>query len=417
MACWFSTRPLAAMQRFFRPDPFGSDQVLLTFNKKILQPSTTSVLLKIIADSLRQILDPTSLIIWLREEPFKMEPPSLLWIGRRPPSVIDLLEDDACYQSSLCQVSRLKNSAFKTSLQQAGIVLVEPIIAYGECLGWLGLGSPRYNSGYSMEQRNLVELIVYQAALALSNRRLQTELKSSVTQLRRAYQQIIQTQENERRQLAETLHDETLQHLADVSVRLGLLSRERQICPVTLSDIQTRLAKTDRSLRELVRGVHPAVLSDLGLVEAVIAYLECLPSHNATSSSRIELIVTGFNEERLPEANIELTLYRFIQNATANALTHSSPQQITIDLCWNSSVVMVAIKDNGCGTTTTVEAAARAGHFGLLTMRERIEAFAGAFSFCSERGQGTAVTGRIPVGVSSPAPDRVDRFTFGMPTA
>ena len=56
MACWFSTRPLAAMQRFFRPDPFGSDQVLLTFNKKILQPSTTPVLLKIIADSLRQIL-------------------------------------------------------------------------------------------------------------------------------------------------------------------------------------------------------------------------------------------------------------------------------------------------------------------------------------------------------------------------
>lgn len=414
MACWLSARPLEAIQRFFRFDPSVSDPVLLTFNKKILQPASIPTLLEIMADSLRQIVDPTSLTIWLRQEMFKMEPPSLLWIGRRPPPFIDTLDDRTCYPSSLCRVSRLKNSAFKAALQQAGIVLVEPIMAYGECLGWLGLGPPRYGSGYSVAKQNLVESVVCQSALALSNRRLQTELKSSVTQLRRAYQQIIQTQENERRQLAETLHDETLQHLADVSVRLGLLIRENASCPcpITLNDIQTRLAKTDRSLRELVRGVHPAVLSDLGLVEAVIAYLESLPSNNAASTPRIELIVTGFSQERLPDARIELTLYRFIQNATANALTHGRPQQININLWWDSASVGVTIKDDGCGTITTVEAAARAGHFGLLTMRERIEAFAGVFSFCSERGQGAHVTGRIPVGVSSPAPGLVERFIF-----
>lgn len=412
MVCWFPAWSFEAMQRLFSLDPAGRDQGLLTFNKKILQPTTIPTLLEIIADNLRQRLNPTSLIIWLRQDLFKLEPPSRLWIGCRPPPFIDLLDDNAYSQPGLCQVSRLKNSPFKATLQQAGMVLVEPIIAYGECLGWLGLGPPRHSRVYSMAKLNFVERVVCQAALALSNCRLQTELKSSVTQLRRAYQQIIQAQENERRQLAETLHDETLQHLADVSVRLGLLSRERQFCPATLSDIQTRLAKTDRSLRELVRGVHPAVLSDLGLVEAVIAYLESLQSHGPASTPRIELMVTGFREERLPNANIELTLYRFIQNATANALTHGRPQHILINLGWDTSSVAITIKDDGCGTTTTVETAARAGHFGLLTMRERIEAFAGAFSLDSEPGQGTCVTGRIPVGVSSPAPGQVERFTF-----
>ncbi|MCB0166882.1 MAG: hypothetical protein KDI79_21825 [Anaerolineae bacterium] len=412
MACWFPAQPIEAVQRFFKVGPSISDPVLLSFNKKILQPAPIPTLLEIMADSLRQMLNPTSLIIWLRQERFKVDPPSLLWIGRRPPPFIDTLEDRACYPSNSCRVSQIKSSAFKAALQQAGIVLVEPIMAYGDCLGWLGLGPPRYGSDYSVTKQHLLELVVCQSALALSNRRLQTELESSVTQLRRAYQQIIQAQENERRQLAETLHDETLQHLADVSVRLGLLSRQNVPCPTTLSDIQARLAKTDRSLRELVRGVHPAVLSDLGLVEAVIAYLETLPGNNIASTPRIELTVTGFGDERLVDARIELTLYRFIQNATSNALTHGRPQQININLWWDSASVGVAIKDDGCGTITTVEAAARAGHFGLLTMRERIEAFAGVFSFCSERGQGTHVTGRIPVGVSSPAAELVERFTF-----
>ncbi|HXV43302.1 MAG TPA: ATP-binding protein [Anaerolineae bacterium] len=233
-----------------------------------------------------------------------------------------------------------------------------------------------------------------------------------MSQLRRAYQQIIQAQENERRQLAERLHDETLQHLADLSVRMGLLRNQSQIKPADLDDLQKRLARTDRCLREIIRGMHPAVLVDLGLIEAVIAFLEALPLTQPTVPLRIELGVIGFNEQRLPDQQLELALYRFTQNAIMNALTHGKPSYIRVGIKWGLDAVEVRVEDNGCGLATTIEEAVRAGHFGLLTMRERIGALGGRFTASSAPGQGTQVSGRIPLSMPSPAWGQVDHYTF-----
>ncbi|NIR25779.1 MAG: hypothetical protein GWN77_02185, partial [Gammaproteobacteria bacterium] len=107
-------------------------------------------------------------------------------------------------------------------------------------------------------------------------------------------------QEAERRQLSETLHDETLQHLADISVRLGLLHNRDKVDLADLHDLQLRLANADRRLREIVRGLHPAVLSDLGVVEAVIAFFEGISLNNRQSPVKVELLVVGFDGQRLP---------------------------------------------------------------------------------------------------------------------
>ncbi len=230
-------------------------------------------------------------------------------------------------------------------------------------------------------------------------------------QLNQAYRHLMQIQEAERRRLAERLHDETLQQLADLSVRLGVLRCQKNIRPVDLEDLQNRLVKVDCRLREIVRGIHPAILSDLGLVEAVIAFLETL---QPDSLIHIELCINGFGGCRLPDDNLELTLYRFIQNAIRNAVKYGKPKHIAVKLSWLSDSIEVQVNDNGCGTNVTIEAAIRAGHFGLLSMRERIEALGGNFVFHSALGGGTQLSGYIPIALSAPAPGDEQVYNFGL---
>jgi signal transduction histidine kinase len=293
--------------------------------------------------------------------------------------------------------------------------LVFPLIYQGEIIiGWLGVGPPRRGRVYAAEKLCFLEVLAGQATLAIQSIHLNTELETLVSQLRRAYHHSIQAQENERRQLAEALHDETLQHLADISVRLGLLRSRTEISPADLEDVQARLARADRYLREMVRGVHPAILSDLGLIEAVIAFLETLAPNSCPAPVRVELWVSGFNEQRLPDQHLELALYRFMQNGALNALNHSHPGCVRVEFIWGPDSVEVQVKDDGCGMTTTIEEATRAGHFGLLTMRERIEALGGNFVASSTPGRGTQMIGRVPVTSPSPAPGQIDRYTFDL---
>jgi signal transduction histidine kinase len=374
--------------------------------------SEPTKLLEVIAATVRRALNPSDCVIWLRAASSGQEMCPSVWFGSKPPAFLADCHYQPCQQSRILPVPKLEDHLLRTALLEAGMSLVTPLVSQGQVFGWLGIGPPRRGQTYSTAELCFLEILAYQAATTLENLRLKARLETSVSQLRRAYQQIIQAQENERRQLAETLHDETLQHLADLSVRLGLLRLKNQFNGTDLDDLQARLAKADRYLREVVRGVHPAVLSDLGLIEAVITFLEALPHKSCNPSVQVELRVTGFREKRLPDQNLELALYRFMQNAALNALNHGQPRHIGVDLDWGPDSVEVSVEDDGCGMATTVEEAARAGHFGLLTMRERIEALGGKFASTSQPGRGTLVSGRVPLMTPSPAPGQVEHYTF-----
>jgi signal transduction histidine kinase len=220
------------------------------------------------------------------------------------------------------------------------------------------------------------------------------------------------TQEAERRQLAEALHDETLQHLSDLSVRLGLLRTRQRAEPADLEDLQMRLAQADQRLREIVRGLHPSVLSDLGLIEAIIAFFETVSLSTLTTSVQIELQIEGFGSQRLPDQGVELTLFRFVQNAATNALVHGLAERIVVLFTWGQDCIEVRVEDDGRGMKTTLAEAVRSGHFGLLSMRERIMAHGGAFHLASTPGQGTRIAGWIPLATASPEPAHIERYTF-----
>ena len=397
--------------------PGSPDSVTLLRSLAQPFPATDepATLIEDIAARIRQTLRPTRCVIWLFTDADEGDYPTVAWIGARPPPEVSCRQTNARPEKpGVRPVSCLAGGPLQVACVEAGLSLVTPLLAQGELAGWLGVGPAKHGRAYPPEICYFLEVLADRVAAHLHTERLRQRLGRSVWELRRAYRQVIKAQEQERCLLAGLLHDETLQHLADLSVRLGLLRSRPETDPAGLVDLQQRVARTDRRLREIVRGVHPAILTDLGLVEAVIAFLETVALQPQGPLPRITLTIEGFGEARLPEAGLELALYRVAQNAVTNALKHGQPSQLDLHLGWGDKVVELRVQDDGFGTEMTIEAAARAGHFGLLTMRERIEAFGGTFALHSERGSGVRVVAVVLVSLPTPAPRQIERYVIDL---
>lgn len=381
-------------------------------NRRIQTAASVRALLNNLIDLINAELKPHFCFIWLRPEMIPDNWPLPTLTRFRAPGCLCGRVEDSWLEPGTRIVVNLVQGPLKSALLRARANLVAPIIHQDQILGWLGLDHPLHNEFHFSDHQAFLDLAAGQGGQALYCFWLKTKLATHVDLLQQAYRQAIQTQETERRQLAENLHDETLQHLADISVRLGLMRNQAQVEPASLADLHSRICNADRRLREIVRGMHPAVLSDLGLVDAIIAFFESVPLMNSPQAVRVLLAVRGFGSCRLPDQGLELTLYRFVQNAASNALTHAGPKQIRVRLCWDVEGVEIQVDDDGSGMRQTLEDAVRAGHFGLLSMRERMKAHEGTFHLHSHPGRGTLVRGRVTLSTPSPVPQAVDRYCF-----
>ena len=156
------------------------------------------------------------------------------------------------------------------------------------------------------------------------------ELKQEITQRRQAEEALARSEElrrlraareakeEERRRLAEELHDETLAELAGVLAELGFLARQAQGGAAEIEQgldaLRDRVREIEGRLREIVQGIFPSVLTNLGLLPALRSYLEELdtPPDQDGTPLEIEVRAKGFDNGRLPE-QVELATYRFVQ--------------------------------------------------------------------------------------------------------
>jgi two-component system sensor histidine kinase NreB len=201
---------------------------------------------------------------------------------------------------------------------------------------------------------------------------------------------LITAQEDERRNLAAELHDETLQQLAHANLITGHLAMGAVAEP-SLQELQQTITLTERRLREILKGVHPAVLTDLGLEAAIRSWLP------RKSEVAISFVAPDFAGKRLPDPLLEMTLYRLIQEGVNNALKHANAKHIEITLQWQSNVVKLEVSDNGIGFSPAIRRANNGSHFGLLNLDERVRALGGSLQIESQPGQGTRICAQLPV--------------------
>lgn len=258
-----------------------------------------------------------------------------------------------------------------------------PLTGAGETIGALECG-PRHG-GWSEPEVAQVRLLARHSALAVHGDALTRELATQVEALRSSRRRLVHAEQSVRRRLERDLHDGVQQQLVALLSRLGAL--ELLVDPAAPAADVTRLARAQAEaslteLRELIRGIHPPVLADRGLVAAVRARADLLP---------IPVTVTAQRPQQRYAPELEAAAYYVVSEALTNVLKHSGADRAVVEVGEAGGGLVVTVSDDGRGLADGVD-----GGTGLAGLRDRVEALGGSVGVGPGTGGGTAVRAVLP---------------------
>ena len=235
------------------------------------------------------------------------------------------------------------------------------------------------------EDPEMLRSVAAAAGLAMENERLQAQLRARVEELRTSRARIVEAGTHERRRLERNLHDGAQQRLVALSLTLRLaqtkLRKDPDSADTMLTAAQEELTLALGELRELARGIHPAILSDRGLGAA----LEALAGR---ASIAVEL--ADVPAEPLPEA-IEAAAYFVIAEALTNVVKYAHASQATVSVSRLNGHAVVEVADDGIGGADPGRGS------GLRGLADRVSALDGSMELDSPAGMGTRLRAEIPV--------------------
>jgi signal transduction histidine kinase len=212
--------------------------------------------------------------------------------------------------------------------------------------------------------------------------------------LERLSARLVDAQEQERRNLARELHDEVGQALTAIKMSVGVALRTPGTHPrahAALEEARGVAEATLQGVRDLSQLLHPSMLDDFGLPETLAAYLR---SFSKRTGIRAQFTHDG-GDDRMPP-DVEVGLYRIVQEALTNVARHSGAVSCSVSLRRNADTVELIVEDAGRGITVG-GAEARRG-LGLMGMRERAQALAGRFVLTNRLEGGTRIVVTLPTG-------------------
>lgn len=211
--------------------------------------------------------------------------------------------------------------------------------------------------------------------------------------LRQMSSQVLTAQEEERKRIARELHDDTAQALTSVLVRLRLLERSLrdERLERKLGELRDLTGATLEGVRRLAIDLRPPMLDDLGLEAA-------LQSHVQDFSQRwpIKATLVGSRLARLP-AEVELVLYRIVQEALSNVAKHAEASEVVVRLTRRGRSLRLLVEDDGRGFDVEAGKDSRDSGLGLFGMEERLALVGGSLRVESAVGEGTRVSAEVPL--------------------
>jgi signal transduction histidine kinase len=235
------------------------------------------------------------------------------------------------------------------------------------------------------DEPGLVRAVAASAALALENERLEAELRARLDELQTSRSRLVEVSMFERRRLERDLHDGAQQRLVALSLQLGLAQRrlqdgDGQAAGAMLDAARDELNRALEELRELARGIHPAVLTDRGLEAALEALAERTP---------LPVSLDQMPAERLP-APVEAAAYFVVAEALTNVARYAKASQAAVRIGRNAGYAVVEVRDDGVG------GADPATGTGLRGLADRLAALDGRLEVHSPPGEGTTVRAEVP---------------------
>jgi len=278
--------------------------------------------------------------------------------------------------------------------------LVVPLTHACETLGAIECG-PRPDGPLLEEDRRLLSHLAGQAAAAVHNLLLSAQLaarleiiREQATELAASRARIAQAQDAERQRIQRDLHDGFQQDLVVLTAKLALareqLRRGDQRGDQALDELQRDLGDALAHLREFAHSIHPPVLADQGLLEAIEARAARMP---------VQVVIEAdpaLRGVRYPP-HIEAATWYVVAEALTNAVKHAGARQVVVGLAQPNGSLAVEVSDDGCG----FDPAAPRG-LGLAGLADRIAIVNGALTIDSACGGGTRLRAEVPLGPGQP---------------
>ena len=246
---------------------------------------------------------------------------------------------------------------------------------------------------FTAEDERLMEAFAASAATAVA---------TAQTVETQALERSVEASELERRRWARELHDDSLQELAAVKLRLGALVRTKpEEIPAAVAQAIEHVDASIQAMRSLITDMRPASLDQLGVAPALEALAERWSALSGIDVALdVDLPFESGNETARLTAPIETTIYRVVQEALTNVAKHAGAQRVSVTVVERDGAVEIAVTDDGRGFSGDEPS----DGFGLIGMRERIRLVGGRHEIESEPGQGTTVHAWIPATRADPAP-------------
>jgi signal transduction histidine kinase len=231
----------------------------------------------------------------------------------------------------------------------------------------------------------LLDAVTAAAAIALRTGRLQVQLRANVEELRGSRARVLEAGQRERQRLERDLHDGAQQRLVALSLNLGVLQTRLDgdaAAKALLAEARTEIAVSLAELRDLARGLHPAVVSAHGLAVAIESLVAAAPV-----PVRLRVDLRG----RVAES-VEVAAYYVVCESLTNIGKHAHATSASVDVSRTGGRVVVEVVDDGVGGADTERGT------GLRGLADRVEALGGRLRVWTPRGGGTRVRAELPCG-------------------
>ena len=232
--------------------------------------------------------------------------------------------------------------------------------------------------------QGLVQAAAAAAGMSIANERLQAEVRAQLEEVRASRQRIVEAGDAERRRVERNIHDGAQQRMATLALSLAMLRDSAARDPAMAASLDQAAAELRHAiaeLRELARGIHPAILTEEGLPAAVEALAD---------RSALPVRVLADFDERLP-GPIEAIAYFVVAEALANVTKYACASGARVELSRCNGTLRVQVADDGIGGADASRGS------GLRGLEDRVSAVRGSFRVENPPGGGTLVLAEIPL--------------------
>ena len=237
-----------------------------------------------------------------------------------------------------------------------------------------------YDRTLDDEDPGLVEAVGSAARLALDNERLSAQVRAQLEEVRASRARIVEAADAERRRVERDLHDGAQQRLVALAMRLQLAQVRAGEKSALIDDTTSELEAAIREVRDLARGVHPAILTEAGLAAALETLAERSPV-----PVRIDA-----HEARYRPA-IEVTAFYVVSEALTNTARYAAATEALVSVSGNDDWLTVTVADDGRGGADAT------GGSGLRGLADRVAAVGGRLTVTSPMGGGTTISAVLPL--------------------